>query len=222
MIKKSKIIISVIIAVIIISSSLYAFYIPNNDVMINKNIDYNSKFNLLSDNKKDIFIINISLINVPDGCLYIYPYITLYENKSIENKSVCSNLYNTGILNINDSISIGTYIELRYQDNCMKIVDLENINSETASILVNNTQNWNSCLGNIKVNNKNSTMEIIIVVNTKDRNIKNIDNYSYNINATLKKLEIIDKTYGYFHYMDYINEKNYYIKPEIKILNITS
>ena len=56
MIKKNrKIIFAVIITIVIISSSvLYAFYIPNNDIMLNKKINYNSEFNLLSDNKTKI------------------------------------------------------------------------------------------------------------------------------------------------------------------------
>ncbi len=121
MIKKNrKIIFAVIITIVIISSSvLYAFYIPNNDIMLNKKIDYNSKFNLLSDNKTKIFVINLSLINVPDGYLNVYPCITLYKNKSIENKGEFNYLNNTGILN--DSISISGYMELEYPNSsCIK------------------------------------------------------------------------------------------------------
>ncbi len=222
MIKKIKIIISVIIAIIIISSLLlYAFYIPNKEVLLNRNMDYNGEFNLISDNKKDtfvikdMFIVNVSLINVPDGLLYIYPYMVFHGNEPLKNES----LYNV-LSNI--SMATGTYIELRPDTGCIKIANLENIVSESATILINKTQNWPFCLGTIKVNNRNSTMEIIIDISTCiDKNIKNIGNYSYNINVTLKKLEIIDKTHGYYHYMDYINGKVYYIKPEIKIINIT-
>ncbi len=220
MIKKNrKIIFAVIITIVIISSSvLYAFYIPNNDIMLNKKINYNSEFNLLSDNKTKIFVINLSLINVPVGYLNIYPCITLYKNQSIENKGEFNHLNNTGILN--GSISISGYMELEYpHSNCIKIVH-GNVCGESSRLFINNTQTSKYNFGNIKVNNKNSTLKIMIIMNTKNKNIKNIDNYSYNINATLKNLKIIDKTHGYFHYMDYLNGKTYYIKPEIKILNM--
>ncbi len=68
----------ILIAVIISSGLLYSFYIPNNDVLLNENnLNYKSEINLLSNNTTKIFIINMSLINMPTGYLTIYPLIKL-------------------------------------------------------------------------------------------------------------------------------------------------
>jgi len=40
------------------------------------------------------------------------------------------------------------------------------------------------------------------------------------VNFKLTKLEITDKTYGYFHDFDFIDGENYYIKPKAQIINV--
>jgi len=226
-----KILIAVIISLIIISSGLlYSFYIPNNDIMLDKNnLNYKNEFNLLSNNTTKIFIINMSLINVPTGYLTIYPLIKLSilsnQNINMSLKNDSNNFMYYAILSHkvnftasynekfsymrNDKYLLGVY---GYPDNfLMQQIKSENNNFSMIPQLF------------IKVRSEiNYHLSLIIEENNCLPNVHNNYHNKYHLQIHLYSIKIIDNTHGYYHKFDFYNGVNHFISPEVKILNVTT
>ena len=225
-----KILIAIIISLIIISSAvLYSFYIPNNDVLVNENVNYKNNANILSNNKTDLFIINMTLINVPTGMLYIS---TLVNETMVSN--VNSTISNTGIYKGTTSVTYSVILsrDIAYQikNNCgYTYTQKDNFTPVTLGvcngILLRNGENVsNHQLTPIPVKSNNIyTLSFIInETNCCLNKIKNPHNYSYYLKFTLDKISIVDHTHGYYHNFYFVNGKNHYTSPKIKITNITT
>lgn len=229
---KKKIIAILILIIFVSSITLYAFYIPNNDVIFNENhLNYKNKLNILSDNNtQKLFIVNISLVNMPSGSLNIGYFLAIYENNTNEY------INSTGINNYSNSVGVedcailhlnGTNIYDHYGIATGNITRALSDYSFPVTFLIkgngnqknNNVYGFNMHAGPIKVDKyKNYTMSLIILFETP--NLKNSHNYTYFVNFKLTNVEITDKTNGFFHYFDFINGKTYYIKPKAGIINV--
>ncbi len=225
-----RVLVATVISLIIISSAvLYSFYIPNNDVLVNKNVNYKTNANILSNNKTNLFIINMTLINVPTGRLHINTLV----NSSIIN-NVNSTIKNLGIYN---GTSVVTYSAILSRD----------ITYNTEGININYTQKDNFTLGglgygngiflrnggnasyyqsvplSIPVKSNNIyTLSFIISETNWLNGVKNPHNYSYYLKFTLNKIFIVDHTHGYYHNFYFVNGKNHFTSPKIKITSITT
>ena len=219
-----KILIAVIIFLIVISSTLlYSFYIPNNDELLYNTVNSQNRVNMSSNNANDLFIINMELINVPTGNLYIGTSInrnTTAMNNTVEN-AICNESNNASVtLTYSAILSRSIYYKgsvsytYRHYDKFLLgefIVPL--------SFTEHNITCYNSFPIPVKSNN-NYTLSFIINETNCLKNSKNLHNYSYYLKYTLDKIKIVDHTHGYYHDFYYVNGKNHFITPRIKILNI--
>ncbi len=230
---KKKIITILILIIFISSIILYAFYIPNNDVISNENnLNYENKINVLSDNyKQKLFIVNISLVNLPAGYLNVDYFLSICENNT--NKYINS----TGINKYGNAVSVedcailhsnGTRVYTRYGLMSDNIITLLNFYGFPVIFLIKDNGNikknvygFNMYPGPIKIDKyRNYTLSLIILFQTCFENVKNPNNYTFFVNFKLTKLEITDKMHGYFHDFDFIDGENYYIKPKAQIINV--
>ncbi len=207
------------------SAILYSFYIPNNDVLLNKNVNYKTDVNILSNSKTDLFVINMTLINVPTGMLYISTSV----NSSIIN-NVNSTIKNTGIYN---GTTVATYSAILSRNIESSNVDYTQKDNFTLSEL-------GICNGMFLRNGENASYDqpVLVPIPVKSNNIytlsfiisetnwlnrvKNPHNYSYYLEFTLNKISIVDNTHGYYHNFYFVNGKNHFTSPKIRITNITT
>lgn len=217
-----RILIVVIISLIIISSAvLYSFYIPNNDELLHKVVNYESSVNILSNDTEDLFIINMELTNVPSGNLYIDT--SVIRNATAMNNTVKSTIYNESIAVTYSAILSRN---IHYKGNiCYTYTQYDNFTLGEymfpSCFLENNVTCYNSFPIPVKSNN-NYTLSFIINETNYLNKVKNPYNYSYYLKYTLDKIKIVDSTYGHYHDFYYVNGKNHFISPKIKILNITT
>ena len=73
----------------------------------------------------------------------------------------------------------------------------------------------------VKSNNIYTLSFIISETNWLNR-VKNPHNYSYYLEFTLNKISIVDNTHGYYHNFYFVNGKNHFTSPKIRITNITT
>ncbi len=215
---KKIILFTVITALVIVSSGLmYSFAIPENYNVISKNVCTNNEINIMENNTKKIFIINISMNNEPAGNIYLkysYSLGTSINNTSLKNSLSNNFLTVTSYMILHpDNTDIYYHYGTFHNPGGVRCSFYDPINETTNTT---NGYNFNQHFG-IKPY-KNYTLSIVILATSRVSN----PGKPVFANFTLKNISLLDKTHGYSHKLDFINGKAYYIKPKASLISLTN